>query len=227
MPSPRPSPSRPPSRRAPVQERAQRTIEVIFQATAQVLADAGEAGLTTNRVAERAGVSIGTLYQYFPNKQALLAAMIEAERKRAVLRFEALLQRALADGDSTGTIVHAVVSLAVRSFGGGNLAQRRIASLAWRLDQDDLATRALKDASDRIAARVQLCVDTRGCEPVPYERIYVALRALLGAIRFASLEESPLLEGRTLERELCRMCIAVMWPGTQTPASAQTQPTTR
>jgi AcrR family transcriptional regulator len=53
-------------RRQPVQARGQRTLAAILQATAQILVKEGEAALTTNRIAERAGVSIGTLYQYFP-----------------------------------------------------------------------------------------------------------------------------------------------------------------
>jgi AcrR family transcriptional regulator len=64
-------------RKQPKQERAQETVAVILDATAQVLIKAGFESLTTNRVAELAGVSIGSLYQYFPNKMALVSALIE------------------------------------------------------------------------------------------------------------------------------------------------------
>jgi AcrR family transcriptional regulator len=64
-------------RRKPVQERSTATVEAIVQAAAQVFARRGYAAGTTNRIAERAGVSIGTLYQYFPNKDAILIALIE------------------------------------------------------------------------------------------------------------------------------------------------------
>ncbi len=53
------------------------TVEAIYDATIQVLLKSGQDRLTTVHVAERAGVSVGTLYQYFPNKQALLLALLE------------------------------------------------------------------------------------------------------------------------------------------------------
>ena len=48
-------------------------MAVILRATAQILSRDGLAGVTTNRVAEKAGVSVGSLYQYFPDKEALIA----------------------------------------------------------------------------------------------------------------------------------------------------------
>ncbi|KAA9157025.1 helix-turn-helix transcriptional regulator, partial [Delftia sp. BR1] len=81
-------------RRQPVQARAQRTLEAIVQAAAQILVKEGEAALTTNRIAERAGVSIGTLYQYFPDKQAVLRAMVDGQRLAAVAAIEAWLEQA-------------------------------------------------------------------------------------------------------------------------------------
>ena len=64
-------------RRKPVQRRSTATVEAIIEAAAQVFARHGYAAGTTNRIAERAGVSIGTLYQYFPNKDAILLALTE------------------------------------------------------------------------------------------------------------------------------------------------------
>jgi len=62
-------------RKQPVQSRSQVTFDAILEATIQVLLRDGAGKLTTTLVAERAGVSVGTLYQYFSNKQALIAAV--------------------------------------------------------------------------------------------------------------------------------------------------------
>src|SRR6266853_3234022 len=64
-------------RKPPIQARSTVTVEAISEATIQVLLSHGAERLTTTRVAERAGVSVGTLYQYFPNKQSLLFAVME------------------------------------------------------------------------------------------------------------------------------------------------------
>ncbi|ADV81401.1 TetR/AcrR family transcriptional regulator [Terriglobus saanensis] len=64
-------------RKSPVQARSTASVEAILEATIQVLVTVGKERLTTTRVALRAGVSVGTLYQYFPNKSALLQAVIQ------------------------------------------------------------------------------------------------------------------------------------------------------
>lgn len=65
-------------RKQPRQERSQQTVDAILRAAAQVFSARGYAGTTTNHIAERAGVSIGSLYEYFPSKDALLVALLEA-----------------------------------------------------------------------------------------------------------------------------------------------------
>lgn len=65
-------------RKTPVQKRSAASVEAIREATIQVLLSVGKERLTTTRVAARAGVSVGTLYQYFPNKSSLLQAVMKA-----------------------------------------------------------------------------------------------------------------------------------------------------
>jgi AcrR family transcriptional regulator len=76
-------------RKQPRQARAQHTVEAIIEAAARILEEQGHGGFTTNAVAELAGVSIGTLYQYFPDKDALLGALIARETARLVEEAEA------------------------------------------------------------------------------------------------------------------------------------------
>lgn len=63
-------------RKTPIQARSTASVEAILEATVQVLLSVGKDRLTTTRVAHRAGVSVGTLYQYFPNKSSLLQAAL-------------------------------------------------------------------------------------------------------------------------------------------------------
>jgi AcrR family transcriptional regulator len=72
-----PAPTYLKARKRPVQQRSAATVEAIHTATFQVLIEAGLKGCTTTRVAARAGVSVGSLYQYYPNRDALLAAVLE------------------------------------------------------------------------------------------------------------------------------------------------------
>ena len=75
-------------RKRPVQRRSQKTVGYVLEAAAQLFAELGYERTTTNHVAQKAGVSIGSIYQYFPNKEALLLALAESHlsevRERAV-----------------------------------------------------------------------------------------------------------------------------------------------
>ena len=66
-------------RKSPTQSRSAETVAVILEAAARVLEEKGLEGYNTNAVAERAGVSVGSLYQYFRNKDSLLASLLERE----------------------------------------------------------------------------------------------------------------------------------------------------
>jgi AcrR family transcriptional regulator len=67
-------------RKIPRQDRAKETVVAILQAAAELFADQGYAAATTNRIAHRAGVSVGSLYQYFPNKASILVGLMARHR---------------------------------------------------------------------------------------------------------------------------------------------------
>jgi AcrR family transcriptional regulator len=80
---------RPRPRKQPRQARARHTVDAIIEASARILEEQGHGGFTTNVVAELAGVGIGTFYQYFPDKDALLGALIARETSRLIEEVEA------------------------------------------------------------------------------------------------------------------------------------------
>ncbi len=107
-----PTPSALKPRKAPRQARSKATVDVILEATARVLVRDGYALASTNRIAEAAGVSIGSLYQYFPSKQALVTAL---RRRHAEHMLAMLLDvgRGAAEAcaaDAVRILVHAVIA---------------------------------------------------------------------------------------------------------------------
>jgi len=81
----------PSARRRPRQERSRAIVDSILEAGRLLLAESGESSLTTNRIAERAGVSVGSLYRYFPNKEAVVAAICDAHTGQDVAEVRAAM----------------------------------------------------------------------------------------------------------------------------------------
>jgi AcrR family transcriptional regulator len=122
------------TRREPKQQRSRQTVEAVLEAVPRVLRRYGAKAITTNRVAEAAGVSIGSLYQYFPEKQAIFMALHDrhVDKVQHVLEetithcssasleeFTRELVERLADVHAQDAELHEVVSVAVPGSASG------------------------------------------------------------------------------------------------------------
>jgi AcrR family transcriptional regulator len=137
-------------RRTPRQRRAEDTVAVLLEATERVVARLGYHATTTNHIAETAGVSIGTLYHYFPSKEALIEAVVhrmwgeELDALRASAN--ALATRPLAEGIDViiGALVSAVaqkLELYRRWYGEAS----HLGQLGVGLEMTDVAVRIVRD----------------------------------------------------------------------------------
>lgn len=84
-------------RKRPTQARATATFDALVEACAQLLPELGYEHLTTNAIAERAGTSIGSLYEYFPSKDAVIAVVVERMVERVMTRLTTELDAILAE----------------------------------------------------------------------------------------------------------------------------------
>lgn len=213
MKKPLPAASLETMRKTPTQQRALQTIETIFQATAQIVETEGEAGLSTNKVAQKAGFSIGTLYQYFPSKEAILLAMINRERRRVMDQLEALLHQAELTRSEPEVLLRQFIRINTEGFGtgtGGVAKNRRaLIRVAWRMDQHEVIAQALRETTERIAIALQRLNHPALRPPTP-ALMFVVTRAVIGVIRSASMEQSPLLGSQELDDELFQLAWGVM-----------------
>ena len=95
MPEPKP-------RKAPRQERSKQTVDAILEGCARLLREGDYGAVTTNHIAERAGVSIGSVYEFFPNKEAIVAALVERRLAGLVDEVREGVEIALEVGDRGG-----------------------------------------------------------------------------------------------------------------------------
>ena len=111
-------------RKSPTQARAEHTVDAILEAAAQILQSDGEEKLNTNRIAERAGFSIGTLYQYFADKEAIIAALAERERDKVL----ATIVKAMSsvESDDAEKVTREIVRTMIGSFAKRKRARRII-----------------------------------------------------------------------------------------------------
>jgi AcrR family transcriptional regulator len=85
--------------RTPKQQRSMESVEAIVEAAARILIQDGYTALNTNRIAKVAGVSVGTLYQYFPNKEAVVHALVDTQANAMIEAFTVAIQGLLTEPD--------------------------------------------------------------------------------------------------------------------------------
>ena len=185
-------------RKIPRQARSRASVDFLLEAAAQVLEACGAAGFNTNAVADRAGVSVGTLYRYFPNKASILHAVA---RRETEAHRQAVVEIATS---GTGGLARdrAMIRAFIQAFAGRAQA-RRIAMSAMLAEVDHASLAAefaeaeagLTDARSRPLTRVQS---------------FVLGRSIHGALRAAVLEGVDFLTSQEFEDELVRLARAYL-----------------
>ena len=172
-------------RRPPRQSRAHATVDVILEAATRILEAGGT--FTTNHVADLAGVSVGTLYQYFRDRDAIIEAL--GARERAAMHAATLA--AVAEGIDPD---RAAIRAQLGAFNGRYGARRAVLEHILR----DPAVPGMADKVDEGTAALT-------GDHLKGVNAFVVSRAVMGVVRAAVLERSPLLGTQDLEDALVRL----------------------
>lgn len=191
------------ARKSAKQRRSRGTVEALLEATARVVEQVGLDQATTNRIAEVAGVSVGSLYQYFPGKAALLAAVIEREAEKDL----AVLARFFdpeSDAPLAELIERAARELVARHSRSPRLYRwmlRYVPELGQHEKVRGVAARGRALLRDLLGARRgELAVDVE-----PALAALVLGSALEAAVHAALFERPESLQDGSLERTLTRL----------------------
>ena len=190
---------RPQPRKRPQQERSRITVEAVLEAAAQVLERDGYADLTTTAVAERAGVSIGTLYQYFPDKDAVIAGLVEDWLAGEVQDMKRVFEGAesLDLEDAADRLVEAFVAVFADRTGRSAAVLHGALWVRWRPAIDDL----LADTVSGVAGLLRRSQRTDDADLTAY----VATHAVVGVVVRALVERPGDLESGAVSREAKRL----------------------
>lgn len=191
-------------RKTPQQSRSVATVEAIFEATIQVLLKEGAERLTTVHVARRAGVSVGTLYQYFPNKQALLFAVLE----RHMLRTLTAVEEACAESHLQP--LEAMVDALVNRFIDAKLVDKdasvALYKIAAEAGGDLIVQRTRKRYETAMTAMLQTASLPASAD-VPF-MVHVIYLIMAGTIRGHLESNAPVRTTTKLREHLAKLVVA-------------------
>jgi AcrR family transcriptional regulator len=178
-------------RKTPIQARSSASVDAILQATLQVLVAVGKERLTTTRVALRAGVSVGTLYQYFPNKSALLQACLRHHMDRVTEAIEQVCDQQRQQ--SLGSMVEALVHAYIAAKMGDGKASAALYAVSADVDGAAIARSAQARTHRAVVALFASTGDAIAKEPDVLATVVLAVAN--GVVR-------KLLESKHPEREV-------------------------
>jgi AcrR family transcriptional regulator len=193
-------------RKSPVQARSAASVDAILEATIQVLLSVGKEQLTTTRVASRAGVSVGTLYQYFPNKSALLQAVLRRHLTQVADAVELVCK------EQEGRTLRQMVTALVSAFLEAKMRDPKTSVALYSVGSDvDGAKIAQRMGSRFNKAIVRML--TTSCESLTTDPQVVASllqSAMVGTSRMMLESSAPEEQLDTLRRELIAMACAYL-----------------
>lgn len=169
------------ARRTPAQSRSRASVDAILTAATYVLGERGFAGATTNRIAVRAGVNVGTLYRYFPSKDALLGALVEREARATLDAVDAALERT-----ARQPIDDVIAALFEATLAPSQLDARVHRELVEQLGRSGRVD-VLRDLEQKIGARLERVIAERTASDAAAVTAFVVLHAaeaLIHAILF-------------------------------------------
>lgn len=193
-------------RKSPRQARSQVTVEAIFDATVQVLLEHGPTRLTTTLVAGRAGVSVGSLYQYYPHKQALLYAVLERHLQRIGERVSKAAHEA--HGKSLATMTSEVVSAFVRAKTEDVEESRALYAVAGQLEVQELIRQVEKRGVHAMAVMLATASDVTMADVDT--AAWMLLCALTGPTRTVLEGAAPSKIEKNLEKHLTALCFGYL-----------------
>lgn len=188
-------------RKLPRQARAHATVDAIVDACARLLATGSYDALTTNSISERAGVSIGTLYEYFPNRESIVAALTAASCQRLVETMRQAARETRGMGDFEGVehlLTRGVAALASPQNVFRSLMQE--APFVMRLP----AFREARETLDEICQSIRAGARDRIDLPQPSTDAWLISQMLFGAMLEIAIAR-PDAEHPILIRELARL----------------------
>lgn len=183
-------------------------MDAILEATARILQEDGPGALTTNAIAQRAGVSIGTLYQYFSDKNAILIALARqelAETSDAVTAGVSATAKTEEEADSLRRGIHALL----RGFHDRPRSRKALIEALIVNGLTDELTRPVEKAM-RDLLKAQAVSTERGISEMKPITAYVLTRAIIGTARAALMEESDFFGTKEFEDELVRLARAFL-----------------
>lgn len=194
-------------RKNATQARAKQSVSAILEATTQLLERAEIDQISTNHIADRAGVSIGTLYQYFPNKTAIFVAIAEHDIER---RFRPVAE-ALANADGTlgEDATRQMMRAFIKSFADAKHNAALIRVLMATRSTAEARTLPVDAIAKLLSETVSRSVETRALTETS---AFVLTRAVLWTILTATIDEPHLLKRQEFEDELVRMVQAMLRP---------------
>lgn len=207
-------------RKVPEQDRSRQTVEAIVEAAAHILIKHGYDAFTTNRVAERAGVSIGSLYQYFPNKDALLSELMRRHLVDIEQSVEAMAARALTA--PLADVIHDGIQQNVQSHLIDPELHRVLSEEVPRLGALDWK----KAFSERMETRVRGMLEARRNEIVVGDidlAVYIVTGTVEAVVHNAVKRQPKAIASGALAEELTRMLVGFLtgkMPAARRPARA-------
>lgn len=189
-------------RKLPRQARSRATFNAIVDACGQMLALNPYDALTTNCISERAGVSIGTLYEYFPNRESIVAALVESSCERLVRRMSLAMEEA--DGLPAFVGVELLIAAGVEALGDQRNAFKvlvRDAPFVVQLPAFRRARESLTDLCQTIRARAGARLNL----PLPIADTWLISQMLFTAMFEIAVLEAPESQRASLRHELSRL----------------------